>query len=62
LYNASLSFVDVHIFGSGGFNYFYLSSGGSKRSGKYEIAYAHLSSSMTDQRDLKLCTMLHCHL
>jgi hypothetical protein len=34
----------------------------SKRSGEYEIAYAHLFSFMTDQRNLKLCTMLHCHL
>jgi hypothetical protein len=41
LYIASLSFVDVHIFGTGGFNYISLSYGGSKRNGEYEIAYAH---------------------
>jgi hypothetical protein len=58
LYNASLSFVDVHIFGTGGFIYFSLSYGGSKRSGEYEIAYAHLFFFMTDQKDLKLCTFV----
>jgi hypothetical protein len=40
LNNASLSFVDVHIFGTGGFNYFSSSYGESKRSGEYEIVYA----------------------
>jgi hypothetical protein len=62
LYNPSLSFVDVHVFGTGRFNYFSWSYVGSKRSGEYEIAYAHLFSFMTDQRDLKLCTMLYSHL
>jgi hypothetical protein len=57
-----LSFVHVHIFGTGGFNYFSLSYGGSKRSGEYEIDYAHLSFFITDQIDLKLSTILHCHL
>ena len=53
LYNAALSFVNVKVFGIGGFNYFSLSyHGGSKRNGEYGIAYAHLSSFITDQRDL----------
>jgi hypothetical protein len=43
LYNASLSFVDVHIIGTGEFNYFSMSFVGSKRRREYEIAYAHLS-------------------
>jgi hypothetical protein len=41
---------------------FLLDYGGSKRSGEYEIAYAHLFSFMTDQRDMKLCAILHWHL
>jgi hypothetical protein len=42
--------------------YLFLSFGGSKRSTEYKIAYAHLSCYMTDQKDLKLCSMQHCHL
>jgi hypothetical protein len=30
--------------------------------GEYEKAYAYLYSYMTDQKNLKRCAMLHCHL
>jgi hypothetical protein len=59
---ASLSFVDVTIVRKRGSNYFPLSYGGSKRRGEYERANAYLSSSITDQRNLKLCTVHHCDL
>jgi hypothetical protein len=62
LYNASSSFVDVHIIKTGGFNSFSWSFGGFKRAGEYDIAYAQKFSYMANQRDLKFCTMLHCHL
>jgi hypothetical protein len=58
LYTVSLLFVEVHIFGTRRFNYFPLTYGGSKMAGEYEIPNAHLSSFLTNQKDLKLCTML----
>jgi hypothetical protein len=61
LYNASLSFVNVHIVRTGGSNNFSLSYGGSKRGGGFEIACTLFSSEMADFKDLKLCGMLHCH-
>jgi hypothetical protein len=54
--------VDLHIVRTGGSNRFSLSYGGSKRGGGCEIDCAHFSDEMTDQRGLKLCTMLHYHL
>jgi hypothetical protein len=59
LYNASLSYVDVNIFWTGEFNYFFSIHCGSKRGGKYEIVFAHLSS---PQIGLKLCTLFYCYL
>jgi hypothetical protein len=38
------------------------SSDGSKTVGGWKKSYAHLFSKMTNQRDFKLCTMLHWHL
>jgi hypothetical protein len=58
LYNASLSLVDVHIVRTGGSNYWYLTYGGSKRGGGFEIACAHFPSEIADHRDAKLCTMI----
>jgi hypothetical protein len=51
LYNASISFVDVHIVRTRGSNNFSLSYGGSKRGGGFEIACAYFSSEMADYRD-----------
>jgi hypothetical protein len=50
LYNASISLVDVHIVRTGGSNNYSLSYGGSKRRGGFEIACAHFSSEMADNR------------
>jgi hypothetical protein len=50
-----------HLQMTGGFNNFSSSYGGSKRGGRCEIARA-LFSLMADDRDLKLCGMLHCYL
>jgi hypothetical protein len=61
VYNASLLVVDVHIVRTGGSNHLSLSYGGSKRSVGCEIACAHFSSEMDNQRDLKILTMLYYH-
>ena len=62
LYNASLPFVDVHIFGAGGSNYFLLSYSGSNRGGGCKKSCERFSSYMAYWTNLSLCTMLHCHL
>jgi hypothetical protein len=58
LYNASMSFVDVHIVVTGGSNYFHRSYGGSKRDVQCEIACNHFFSYMAYPIDLKLCTLM----
>ena len=62
LYNALLPFVDVHIVRSGGSSYFPSSYGGSNRGRECKIACEQFTFYMIYQIDLKLCTMLHCHL
>jgi hypothetical protein len=46
LYNASMPFVDVHIVGAGGSNYFPLSYSGSNRGGGCKKCCQHFSSYM----------------
>jgi hypothetical protein len=59
LYNASLSFGDVHIAGIGGSNYFSSSYGGSKRGGVCEKACPMFSSCTTMYSDLMHYVIMH---